>query len=171
MTNFTHADYHHLERYPDASFDGVCVVETLCHSTDPRKVLSEHFRVIRPGGRIAVAEYEHVDEKQMTKKHRDGMHYMTRVGAMPALHLFQFGVLETLLADQGFQNVKNQDLTENTRPLLQLFFVFAFIPYLIISFLGLKKHFTNTVGAVVGYRADRKNYGKYSVITATKPGS
>ncbi|MCJ1273930.1 hypothetical protein MMC21_001723 [Puttea exsequens] len=167
--NIVHADYHHLEQYADGSFDGVYVVETLCHSPDPQRVLSGYYRLLRPGGRLSLQEYEHIDLKNMTKKHLDGMYFVNDRASMPALNMFQIGVLEKLLDEEGFQNIKTKDLTENTRPLLRLFFIIAIIPYLFIVLFGLQKHFLSTVGAVVGYRADRKNYGRYTSLTATKP--
>ena len=163
------ADYHHLEQYPDGSFDGVYVIETLSHSTDPQKVLSEFFRIIRSGGRLALQEYEHVEEKRMLKDHVQRMRYINELGSMPALNLFEVGVLESMVVKQGFGNVESKDLSDNVRPLLRLFFVVAFIPYLFITLFGLERHFANAVGAVYGFRSDRKGYGRYTAITATKP--
>ena len=163
------ADYHHLEQYPDGSFDGVYVIETLSHSTDPQRVLSEFFRIIRPGGRLAMQEYEHVGEKSMTKKHLDNMRYINELGSMPALNQFETGVLKSIISKQGFRRVVSTDLTDNVRPLLRLFFIVAIIPYLFIYLFGLQSHFANATGAVAGYRADRKGYGRYTALTATKP--
>lgn len=165
----SHADYHHLEQFADGSFDGVYVVETLCHSTDVSRVLSEYYRVLRPAGRLSLLEYEHVGLQQMDKKTIDDMYYVNEVGSMPALNTFSVGVLASSIRKEGFENVKETDLSENARPLLRLFYIVAIIPYFIISLLGLQKHFANTVGAVVGWRADKKGYGRYTSFTATKP--
>ena len=54
-----HGDYHHLEQYEDGTFDGIYTMETLVHSTDPLEVLKEFLRILKPGGRIALNEYDH----------------------------------------------------------------------------------------------------------------
>ncbi|MGW4065080.1 methyltransferase domain-containing protein [Amycolatopsis sp. NPDC004747] len=49
-------DYSALS-YPDGSFDAVLAIESLQCAPDLGKVLTELFRVLRPGGRISVADY------------------------------------------------------------------------------------------------------------------
>ena len=163
-------DYHHLEHFADGSFDGVYVIETLSHSTDVSRVLSGFFRILRPGGRLTLHEYEHEDVKKMDKKTIDDMYYVNDMGAMPALNMFSVGVLASLVRREGFEDVKETDLTVNVRPLLRLFYAVAIIPYFIITLFGLQKYFANTVGAVAGKRADKKGFGRYTSITAVKPG-
>lgn len=54
-------DYHRLS-YADGSFDAVIAIESLMHATDMQKALSELRRVLRPGGRIAIAEMTKVSD-------------------------------------------------------------------------------------------------------------
>ncbi|KAI8954650.1 S-adenosyl-L-methionine-dependent methyltransferase [Xylaria longipes] len=58
-----HMDYHHLDGLDAESFDGVYTMETLVHATDPEMVLRGFFRVLKPGGRIAMHEYDNVLEQ------------------------------------------------------------------------------------------------------------
>lgn len=55
-TRFEVADYSRIP-YPDASFDVVWAQESLCHSADKAATYREFRRVLRPGGRLVVAEY------------------------------------------------------------------------------------------------------------------
>jgi len=43
-------DYHNLNKFDDASFDIVFVIEALCHSTKKEEVLNQVYRVLRKGG-------------------------------------------------------------------------------------------------------------------------
>ncbi|KAI1347269.1 S-adenosyl-L-methionine-dependent methyltransferase [Xylaria sp. FL0043] len=58
-----HMDYHHLDTLADASFDAVYTMETFVHATDPARVLAGFFRVLKPGGRLAMHEYDNVLEE------------------------------------------------------------------------------------------------------------
>lgn len=49
------ADAHHLP-FPDASFDGIFLIDVLHHLADPKQFLAEVARVLRPGGRLAMVE-------------------------------------------------------------------------------------------------------------------
>jgi len=64
--HFQRMDAHHLD-FPDSSFDLVSISNSL-HHLDPRPVLSEMQRVLRPGGHILVSEMfcDNQTETQMT---------------------------------------------------------------------------------------------------------
>jgi len=52
---WVHGDAEKLP-FPDASFDVVLGVTVLCFAGDPRAVVNEAGRVLRPGGRLVLAE-------------------------------------------------------------------------------------------------------------------
>lgn len=47
-------DYHRLNTFTDNSFDGVYTMETFVHAVEPEVAAAEFFRVIRPGGSLAM---------------------------------------------------------------------------------------------------------------------
>jgi cyclopropane fatty-acyl-phospholipid synthase-like methyltransferase len=55
QVRFEVADYHALP-YPENHFDAVLAIESLLHSFSLDKALLEFHRVLRPGGRVAIAE-------------------------------------------------------------------------------------------------------------------
>jgi sterol 24-C-methyltransferase len=161
-------DYHHLD-FPAAFFSGVYTMETFVHATDPQKALGEFFRVLKPGGTIAMYEYDHSSLESFPKDLRTSMNQINKFASMPSNELFDEGVLQGMLEETGFVDVLVRDLSENIRPLYRLFFVAAFLPYLVIWLFGLQAWFVNTVAAVEGYRGIRKGIWRYIVVTARKP--
>lgn len=167
-------DYHHLDGLPDGSFNGVYTMETLVHATDPERAIGEFFRVMKPGGSLALYEYDHVDFDRVPSKglSQDSIKSMEQVNtraSMPANKMFSPGSLQRMLERQGFQDVLVQDLSENVRPMARLFFLVGYVPYLIICLLGLQAWFVNTQAGVEGYRVFRKRLWRYVAVTAKKP--
>ena len=165
-------DYQHLDGLADASFDGAYTMETLVHAMYPEQALAEFFRVIKPGGSLALYEYDHPDffTKDIPEDLRTSMIQINTRASMPANVVFVQGELQLMLEKQGFQDVVVQDLSENIRPMARLFFLVGYIPYLIICFLGLQAWFVNTQAGVQGYRVLKRRLWRYVAVTARKPG-
>ena len=171
-------DYHDLSAFEDASFDGVYTMETLVHAHDPGQVLGEFLRVLKPGGSLALWEYEHADFSKAHKssagnsqerKWIEAISQINRRSSMPGNQSFTDGVLYGMLEEEGFQDIKRQDLTENVMPMLRYFYVLAYIPWLIICCLGLQTHFVNTQAGAQGYPMVKRRMQRYSAFTARKP--
>jgi hypothetical protein len=88
---------------------------------------------------------------------------------MPANAQFDQGMLQRMLKATGFWDVQIKDLSENALLMLWLFFVVAYLSYLVISFLRLKAYFVNTVAAVQGYWGIKYHAWRYIAVTAVKP--
>lgn len=166
-------DYHSLDGLLEGSFDGVYTMETLVHATDPDKALGEFYRVLKPGGSIALFEYDHPDfddpSKDFPKDLMESMKQINERASMPSNECFSQGALQRMLERQGFQEVVVKDLSENVKPMLRLFYLIGYIPYLIICLLGLQAWFVNTQAGVQGYRVLRMGLWRYVAVTARKP--
>lgn len=166
-------DYHHLEELPNESFDGVYTMETLVHATDPEKVVGEFFRVLRPGGSIALYEYDHPKRDALPKDVPNdllrSLDQVNRRASMPANESFEYGVLQSMLERRGFQDVVVEDLSENIKPMIMLFYIVAYIPFLVIRLLGLEAWFVNTQAGVQGYQVLKWGLWRYVAVTAKKP--
>lgn len=166
-------DYHHLEELPNESFDGVYTMETLVHATDPEKALGEFFRVLKPGGSIALYEYDHPKRdalpKDVPNDLLESLEQVNRKASMPANESFEYGVLQFMLERRGFQDVVVENLSENIKPMVMLFYVVAYIPFLMIRFLGLEAWFVNTHAGIQGYQVLKWGLWRYVAVTAKKP--
>lgn len=162
-------DYHHLKSFHDASFDGVYTMETFVHATDPESVLAGFYRLLRPGGRVALFEYDHNllanEPDDMAKSMRQINHY----AAMPTNQISDVGVFKGMLEDTGFEEVVVRDYSDNIRPMTRTFFLLAIIPYYIIKLFRLERFFINTIAGVNTYLGHGR--WRYVAITATKPGA
>jgi SAM-dependent methyltransferase len=161
-------DYHHLESLDDQSFDGIYTMETFVHATDPKAVLAGFFQKLRPGGRLALFEYDHEFVNNSPDDMANSMRKINDFAAMPTNDLSHPGVFKDMLEEAGFTDVVVNDYSENIKPMTRLFYLVAYIPWLIVTFLGLEKHFINTVAGVESYRGHGR--WRYVAITATKPG-
>ncbi|ODM15277.1 hypothetical protein SI65_09218 [Aspergillus cristatus] len=161
-------DYHDLSPiFPENKFDAVYTIEALAHATDLPAVLGEFYRVLKPGGRIALYEYDHwmsstSTEDEMSKVHQYGGIDPTATGTSATTtggREKDGRGLAAIVRDTGFTDVHEEDLSENVRPLLRFLVVCLFVPYMIVRVLGLEARFINTVAVVVNYRRGWKYVG------------
>lgn len=159
-------DYHDLHTFQDSSLDGVYTMETLVHSTDTRKVLQEFLRVLKPGGCLAMHEYDHTRIEQTPKNIADKAKIINGIVGMPAFEAFETDELQRLARSVGFEDVELVDISMHIVPMLWLFYIFAFVPYLVLKLFGLEYHFVNTTSAVAMYNG--RKYWRYTQVKGKK---
>lgn len=160
-------DYHDLHAFEDCSFEGVYTMETLVHSTNPRTVLQEFLRVLKPGGSLVMHEYDHTPVEQIPKSIADKAKIINSIVGMPAFEAFETDDLKRLARSAGFEDIELVDMSKHIVPMLWLFYIVAFIPYLLVKLFGLQYCFVNITSGVVMYK-DRK-YWRYTQIKCQKP--
>jgi len=93
--------------FPDAAFDFVIATLVLCSVSDPQKVLSEIYRVLRPGSEYRL--YEHV-------RYQNPIGGLMQDAVTPVWQWFGAGChpnrdTERLVREAGFEVVSSQRLT------------------------------------------------------------
>lgn len=160
-------DYHDLHVFEKDSFDGVYTMETIVHSTDPGKVLQEFLRVLKPGGRLVMHEYDHYPIANVPQSFADYARKINGIVAMPAFETFEIDDLKKLAISAGYEDVELVDMSKHIWPMLWLFYIFALIPYLVLSLFGLQWHFVNTTSGYAMYRG--RKYWRYVQVSGRKP--
>jgi sterol 24-C-methyltransferase len=163
-------DYHHLESLQSDSFDGVYTMETFVHATNPEAVLAGFFRILRPGGHIALFEYDHSFETdESVADLARSMRQVNNYAAMPTNARSRPGFFREILEDAGFTDVVVRDYSENIKPMLWLFWILAAVPYILVRLLRLEKYFINTVAGATALAGHR--HWRFVAISARKPGA
>lgn len=96
--------------YPDASFDRVMALESMMHMPDKKQVLEEITRVLRPGGRLALADIAErtlegdANNRNPKAETSDETYAMVKIDAYGAL-----------LAKAGLVPLEVTDVSEHTR--------------------------------------------------------
>lgn len=156
--------------FADNTFDGLYTMETLVHAPDYRQAMAEFYRVLKPGGRLALFEYTITPEADVADAERaalERIRRINRVSSMPAFNEFEHDTFAAKLGAAGFTDVVETDITPRVMPMVQLFYDKARRPYRVITFLRLQDHFINTMSAVEFY--EHPDLWRYKIVTAAKP--
>ncbi len=101
--------------FEDASFDVVCAVESAFHIAPRRAFVSEAFRVLRPGGRLVLADPCGVP-RALSLPERVGLLFGRSFWQVPAQNLYPARAYDTMLRDSGFVNVTIDSIQEHVHP-------------------------------------------------------
>ena len=157
--------------FPDGSFDVVWAVESLCHA--PRKAVfyQEAARLLRPGGRVVVADYVRAG-RPLDPTGERLLHEWLTGWTIPDIDTP--GEHTEHLAAAGFVDTRLDDVTAHTRPSLRRLYRIAYWTYP-LAVLGHNKgvrsdvQHGNVIGSIRQYQALSHNAWFYGILSATKP--
>lgn len=155
----------------DNSFDVVWAVESFDHAPDKGAWVKEKFRLLRPGGRLIVADGFRA-EQEFLGKNKDAYECFLRGWAVP--HLARPSEFWQDLATAGFQQVVDEDITSDVMPHAQAIFRFGllFVP---LRWMGQKLGITsaekmgNALATWHQYTTLKRGLWTYRIVTAVKP--
>jgi cyclopropane fatty-acyl-phospholipid synthase-like methyltransferase len=154
------------------TFDAVWALESLCHADDKAAFYREAARVLRPGGRLVVAEYMRVARplraggERLVRAWLDG--WAIPDLDMPAEH-------RAHAVQAGLADAEVEDYTACVRPSLRRLFRIARVSYpfaltaRVLRMRSAVQH-GNVRAALRQYEALEQGLWVYGILSATKPG-
>lgn len=169
QTSFVLADYC-ATPFADASFDVVWACESLCHAKDKGAFYKEAYRVLKPGGRVVIAEYLR-SNRSLKAKEEQVLKAWLNGWAIEDIDTQQEHQGHAKQA--GFSEVKITDVTKNMKTSLRnlhrnstnwLWFS------KLLRFLSIRSKIQhgNMVASIKQYEALEKESWLYSIISAEK---
>lgn len=159
--------------FPDDSFDVVWGLESICYAENKERFLAEALRVLKPGGRVIVADgfLNRADLSQRERRHLDAWLDGWAVPNLASLSSFR-GYLERL----KFTDIEFQDITENVLPSSKKMFWASIRYYPLSKFFEwrgarTKMQARNLAAAYHQYLALRQGAWLYGIFCALKGNS
>jgi tocopherol O-methyltransferase len=159
--------------FPDGTFDVVWAIESVCHAENKRDFLHEAWRILKPGGRLILADGFHVkneysaEERELLAKAVNGW----AVNSMESIPNF-----EKYLKEEKFVGIEKIDATEWVIPSSRKLFFYSF-PAIAWSKLGeyfgwsTKTQTRDFLSYHFQFWAVRKGLCKYMIFFAKKMNS
>ncbi len=167
---FTQQNYLQTS-FPDHTFDVVWAIESVCYAWDKSDFTREAFRILRPGGRLVVADFfsQPVVPDSREAKLMDKWTDSWAIKSYATVKEFH-----SALSSAGFSEIEARDVTINVKPSIRRLFI-SFFPGIITSKIGEwvgtrnKIQTKNTWSTYYQYKAHQKDLWRYQIFSAKKP--
>lgn len=100
--------------FPDASFDVVWAIESVCHAADKKEFLNEAHRLLKPEGQLIVADYFPKKSNLSTKEYEQL--YTNGLNGWAVHEMCNMDEFNTHCKSLGFQKVSSQIMNEAVAP-------------------------------------------------------
>lgn len=154
-----------------SSFDVVWACESLCHAQEKIKFYSEAYRLLKPGGRLVVAEYIR-KSRNFEPADEAILNHWCKGWSMPDLDSWEEH--EANMNETGFIHLSQSDITSNVMPSLSKLFRMSkkLMPLgILLNKLRIRNNIKhgNQTASVSQYEALTKKLWYYCIFTAQKP--
>ena len=170
LVDFKAMDYSETD-FPDASFDVVWGCESICYADDKEKFIKEAFRLLKPGGRLVVADGFVTDftnnENPIISQWADGW----QVNYLESPERFQNFMQAAGFTDINYHNISKQ-ASHSSRRLYRFYFLAKL--YLLWKKVNFSKPATdmqkkNIMACKYQYKGMKKGLWQYGIAVGKKP--
>ncbi|WP_445384920.1 methyltransferase domain-containing protein [Robiginitalea sp. IMCC44478] len=157
--------------FEDNSFDVVWAIESVCYAWDKQDFLNEAFRVLKPGGRLIVADF-YAAACEPGSRDAILLEKWTETWAIKAYAITD--EFEQQCKTAGFSELLVRDATNNVLPSIRRLYYY-FFPGIVVTtfseFFGFRNRTQtrNTWSTYYQYKAYKKGLWRYNIISCVKP--
>jgi len=157
-------------RFADASFDAIWAIESVVYAEDKRVFLNEAFRLLKPGGILAVAD---VFRKNLDSR-PDKLKLMRLLASTWAIRDFEIAeAFQEKMELTGFRQIQWKDVSENIYPSirrLHLYYYPGVFCYFFLRAMGRRKmiHRKNLGSTLLQYRTFMQDLWTYNFFVGKK---